>query len=68
MLRRSASREGVGLTGRAKTDDAPLDKGKGKSTAPPEDEEEEEEEDSDDELIVRGPRRRRQVDYASVST
>lgn len=66
---------------RAKTDDAeateeaetaaPVDKGKGKSTAAPEEPEEEEDDDdsddSDDELIVRGTRRRKQVDYSSVS-
>jgi len=63
---------------RAKTDDAadaeeaeaaPVDKGKGKSTAPAEEPEaeEEDEDESDDELIVRGPRRRKQVDYSSVS-
>lgn len=55
---------------RAKTD-APVDKGKGKSTAPPEDEPEadddDDDEDDEDELIVRGSRKRKTVDYASVS-
>lgn len=54
-------------------DDTPKDKGKGKgkAAAPAEDEEKEAdyedvEDDSEDELIVRGPRRRKQVDYSSV--
>lgn len=51
--------------------DAPKDKGKGKAAAPAEDDKEEDyedvEDDSEDELIVRGPRRRKQVDYSSVS-
>lgn len=59
------------LTSRQKTEDAPVDKGKGKAAAPPEEEaeaaEEEDEDESDDELIVRGPRKRKQVDYSSVS-
>jgi hypothetical protein len=50
--------------GRAKTDN----KGKGKSTEEAEeDEEEEDDEDEDEELIVRGPRKRKVVDYSSVS-
>lgn len=71
-----ASKQRRSLTRRQKVedDDAPVDKGKGKGKAPaPEDAEEEEDddddddEDSDDELIVRGPRKRKQVDYTSVS-